>query len=106
MTSIRRFFEWFARSIRNRFSSPYKTVRVENLPANLKNKVVYVEGDWTAAFKCPCGCNDVIEFNLIDDVRPVWKIKNTKKTTISPSVWKSDGCKSHFFVRKGQVEWA
>tara|TARA_Y100000588_G_C14176642_1_gene891674 strand:- start:62 stop:382 length:321 start_codon:yes stop_codon:yes gene_type:complete len=105
MTSIRRFFKRLIRSLGIRFSSPYKTVRAENLPTNLKNKVIYIEGDWTAAFKCPCGCNDVIELNLIDDVRPVWVIKDTKKITISPSVWKKDGCKSHFFVRKGLIEW-
>lgn len=83
----------------------YRFQEVDELPKRLKERQIYVEGDWTAAFLCPCGCNDKIELNLINDTYPCWQIVDNKIATISPSINKKDGCRSHFFIRKGEVVW-
>ena len=61
-----------------------------------------------AYFNCPSGCGDIIVLPLTKSKGPNWKLKVNKigQPTLSPSVWKTDGCKSHFFVRKGKVIWA
>jgi hypothetical protein len=58
-------------------------------------------------FKCPCGCGDVLLLSLMKSIKPNWKLKADQFTlpTIYPSVWKNDGCKSHFWIRKGRVIW-
>ena len=39
--------------------------------------------------------------------RPGWKLRDHWDGTASlaPSVWRKVGCKSHFWLRKGRVEW-
>lgn len=60
-----------------------------------------------AQLKCPCGCGDVILLNLSQSRRPRWGVTSSllRKATIFPSVWRTDGCRSHFFIRRGQVDW-
>lgn len=80
-------------------------------PATLKNNVVYlVSGDgyvkW-AYLKCPCGCDDTIMLSLNKNNFPSWSVKQDKlgRATISPSINKLDGCKSHFSIKKGKLLW-
>lgn len=90
----------------------YKTLFIEDLPQNIKTKAIYIVGTkqypWQAALKCPCGCGALIQLNLLSESRPCWKFKvNTiKKITISPSIWREIGCKSHFFIHSGKIKWA
>ncbi len=66
------------------------------------------EGEnWSVGFRCPCGCGDVIELLLLPDVKPRWDIKIDfrNRPTLSPSVWKTTGCRSHFWVRSGKILW-
>src|SRR6266436_400756 len=60
-----------------------------------------------AQFRCPCGCGEIVLLNLSASRRPCWKIRNGLfgQATIMPSVWRTDGCQSHFFIRRGRVEW-
>ncbi|TAL64473.1 MAG: hypothetical protein EPN88_10905 [Bacteroidetes bacterium] len=81
-------------------------------PSTLKKNIVYVVGGpnyekW-AYLKCPCGCNDIIMLSLDNKQRPSWTIKQDKKgrVTISPSIRKLDGCKSHFMIKKGRLLWS
>lgn len=89
----------------------YRLVQVEDFPEDPKPLTVYVAGEgehqWGAAMLCPCGCGDTIELNLLSQVRPRWKVDADSKraVTLSPSVWRKKGCKSHFFVRRGRVDW-
>jgi len=59
------------------------------------------------AFKCPCGCDTTIFLNLLFDAKPRWKYYITKKgnISISPSVWRKVGCKSHFYIRESRISW-
>ncbi|MDP2762640.1 MAG: DUF6527 family protein [Sideroxyarcus sp.] len=63
--------------------------------------------DWCVGLKCPCGCRQRIELPLIKEANPRWKLRVEPDgtPTLVPSVWLQDGCRSHFFVRCGKVEW-
>lgn len=73
--------------------------------------VLHVVGDKTyqkwVYFKCPCGCGAPIMLSLSTKRRPRWSVKIDwlDRPTIDPSVWQTDGCYSHFWVRKGQIQW-
>jgi hypothetical protein len=56
---------------------------------------------------CPCGCKEVINLNLLKTVRPRWSVKEhpDRTVTLTPSVWRQKGCRSHFFLRRGRIEW-
>lgn len=64
--------------------------------------------DWSVGFHCPCGCRRRIELLLVAEARPRWDLTEDKKgrPTLSPSVWLKDGCRSHFWLRGGRIEWA
>ena len=90
---------------------PYRPERVEDLPDNPRPFVVYVAGAgknaWAASLVCPCGCDEVIELNLLQQVRPRWKVTENTDGTVSlhPSVWRDSGCRSHFIVANGAIRW-
>lgn len=74
-------------------------------------RVVYVVGEdghrWFAAFDCPCGCGEVIKLSLVPGDRPGWTLHDHVDGTasVAPSVWRQVGCKSHFWLRKGKIDW-
>lgn len=92
-------------------SAPFATLLVEDLPDDLLPRTIYLAGEgghlWCAAMLCPCGCGDVIQLNLLEAVRPYWRVRELPDGTISiePSVWRRKGCRCHFFVRGGLIEW-
>ncbi|MBL7789353.1 MAG: hypothetical protein JNL75_05910 [Chitinophagales bacterium] len=101
---VDKFVEW---------SQPeHKFVNVVEFPENVNEKTIYIVGEsiqpWLLAFNCPCGCHSIIQLDLLKDTDPCWKYKVTKKKkiNISPSIWRTSGCKSHFFVRKSKIDWA
>ncbi len=100
---VAKFAEWL--------QPEHKLVYVDELPRNVKDKTIYIVGDvkqpWLLAFNCPCGCQNLIQLNLLKDAAPCWGFKVNKKNKINiyPSVWRTTGCESHFFVRKGKIDW-
>lgn len=101
---------WF-RSCFQRKPVRYKTELVEELPDHLQALTVYVAGEgnylWFAAMICPCGCGETLHMNLLADTRPRWSVAFNSNNTISlsPSVWRQVGCRSHFFFRESEVVW-
>lgn len=98
--------------IRGFFARPYRTLIVEErLPPRLRNRILYiVEEDGyeeQAAMMCPCGCRRVLHMNLLADERPCWRVTRHDDGTASlhPSVWRKKECKSHFWLRKGHIQW-
>jgi hypothetical protein len=87
----------------------YVNKYMDTLPENLKPGLLYVEGSngeyWFATLLCPCGCKQEININLDENESPCWKLSNDEFSDLSPSLWKNNGCKSHFFLRKGEVKW-
>lgn len=96
----------------NKFQYKVEIIPDNPKPEFLKNNIIYVVGGkyyakW-AYLKCPCGCNDVIMLSLDLRKYPSWSVKQDKlgRATISPSIKKLDGCKSHFLIKKGILIWA
>ena len=63
--------------------------------------------DWCVGMRCPCGCGRKIELLVIREAKPRWdlEIDAFGRPTLAPSVWLHDGCRSHFWIRKGVVDW-
>jgi Family of unknown function (DUF6527) len=93
------------------FKPKHRIEYQEELPVLLNDKTIYIVGHpdnpWLIAFKCPCGCNSIIHLNLLVDAEPKWRFRITskKRLNISPSVWRTKGCNSHFFVRNSKIDW-
>ena len=89
----------------------YHYEHVEELPDSLETHKLYIAGEngyfWAAAMLCPCGCGDVIELNLLKKVRPCWTVREHPDSLVSlkPSVWRRQGCRSHFILRLGCIDW-
>lgn len=82
-----------------------------DLPKSLRRNTVYVvmdEGEpWYTSFICPCGCKSVLNMNLLPDESPLWQVcdHNDGTVTIKPSIFRKIGCKSHFWLRHGRIDW-
>ena len=63
--------------------------------------------DWAIGMRCPCGCGETIELALLPVVAPRWDLSVDSKgrPTLNPSIWKASGCRSHFWIRRGIVQW-
>lgn len=89
--------------------SLYINKYVESIPENLHPGLLYIEGRageyWFASLLCPCGCMQEININLDKNEAPCWKLGKSKLSDLSPSIWKKNGCKSHFFLKKGLIKW-
>jgi hypothetical protein len=88
----------------------FRIVRSEELPDKLKKHKLYAIGEgvpWLAALQCPCGCGAIVQLSLLENDRPRWRLRQEKDgtATLSPSIWRSTGCKSHFFLREGLIVW-
>ena len=103
----RRFRNWWASA----WDRPYSSVKVEELPDRLAKKTLYIAGEgphlWSVAMICPCGCGEVLQMSLLQDARPRWTVSVDSKgvPSLSPSVWRKVGCKSHFFLVGGRIQW-
>jgi hypothetical protein len=97
---------WFGRRERR-----LKAVLVEELPDRLDANTVYIAGEnghvWFVAMMCPCGCGETLHMSLLADARPRWALTQHKNGSVSlaPSVWRQVGCKSHFFLVEGRIQW-
>ena len=73
------------------------------------DRLVVVRGDqdkW-GLMRCPCGCGERLQLSLAEDRRPKWSvvIDRLGRPTVTPSVRMTDGCRAHFHLRGGRVEW-
>lgn len=68
----------------------------------IQSGVVYVNyPDRLAILLCPCGCAQEIWLSLMENESPCWKIEGN---TVTPSINRLVGCKSHFKITNGNVE--
>lgn len=116
-TSLRQSFRrgvalvrhWFAARLERHPRVRYECV--QEFPDNLKPFMLYVVGEelqlWAAAMLCPCGCGDVIAMNLLEQTSPRWSVRIDPGGSVSviPSVWRSKGCRSHFWLWESRIEW-
>lgn len=100
-----RLTEWWA--------DPRKVIEVQGelAPDQLPSRdlVLTREGGevWSVMMRCPCGCGQPVELPLIREVRPRWSLQVDKDghPTLVPSIWRREGCRAHYFVRRGKVVW-
>jgi hypothetical protein len=107
------WFYRFWRGLQRRFLRgpvALETAFVTELPSELRSDTVYVITDdgepWSAGMLCPCGCREVLYMSLLDG-SPSWSLSTHRNGTasLSPSVWRTQGCRSHFFLRRGRIDW-
>jgi hypothetical protein len=80
-------------------------------PESIRRNIVYIVGGenyvkWVY-MKCPDYCSEIIMLQITKEKYPSWEIQYDKigRVTIYPSVNKLDGCKSHFWIKKGNIQW-
>lgn len=89
----------------------FRLFACDDEPELLSAGVLYLVGpsphQWKATLLCPCGCDEQIDLNLMADTKPRWKctISSAGRVTMHPSVWRTRGCRSHFWIREGNVVW-
>lgn len=94
----------------DRNKRPYVTSYVGDFPDEALPSVLYLLGkpqkEWLAGLKCPCGCGDVIEL-VLDGHSPKWtlSVSPNGKPTLTPSIYRSIKCRSHFFLEHGKIKW-
>ena len=80
-------------------------------PEVFQKQKIYLVGEsghtWYIGLLCPCDCGEVIQLSTLKTDNPKWSfVKHWNYTiTINPSIWRISGCKSHFFIRRGIVDW-
>jgi hypothetical protein len=86
-------------------SDTYHIIESETLPSQVGPFEFYYSRRFEmAALACPCGCGHRVMLNLLDQHQ---LIIEKGIPTVSPSILVSDApCLSHFFIRRGRVEWA
>lgn len=103
-------WKWFSGLFRRK-PRPWATELAGDIPEKARPSTVYLVGEgeylWFIVFLCPCGCGELVQLNLLPDARPRWSAERHPDgtVTLSPSVWQVAGCRSHFFLRRGRVEW-
>lgn len=57
-------------------------------------------------FLCPDGCDTGLTVNLDPRSGAAWRLYRRHGTlTLFPSVWRTDGCRSHFILWKDHIFW-
>jgi hypothetical protein len=108
---MKNLLSWIRRKYHFYTASKYKYVFAVYAPEVIAESQVIIIAENgipdSLVFKCPCGCHTDIYLNLLNDAKPRWSFKISKKNkiTITPSIWRTVGCKSHFIVENSVVIW-
>ena len=109
---VKRLFNWILGFFGSK-EKGFKCKIVSELPETPIDSILYIEGNikendyWYALLKCPCSCGDIIMLNLMTDTKPCWKVSvKNKKPSVYPSIWRTKNCKSHFWLKEGNIVWA
>jgi hypothetical protein len=83
-----------------------KLQRVHHMQVKLESGILYVSEEFEiAAHLCACGCGN----KIVTPLGPTdWSFKVEKgKPTLYPSIgnWQLP-CQSHYWIRKGKIEWS
>lgn len=112
MKWLRRYFRTARELLYAWLVPPYRTLVADgDLPKTLRRRTLYIvqeDGFFEqAAMICPCGCKRTLHMNLLPDERPCWRVTRHEDgtATLSPSVWRKKDCRSHFWFRRGRVQW-
>lgn len=104
-----RLLRWIKRKLG--IASKLTLVFCEEIPDQREDSVIYVVGSdgvfWQAGMRCPCGCGTLIQLPMSKNGHPRWDLSVDSKglASLNPSVRRTNGCRSHFFVKRGEVIW-
>jgi hypothetical protein len=104
-----RLWDWILR--KPRLERIYRIKRTDDEPDRASPGVLYVIEDagqaWAAVLACPGGCGQILHMNLLPDTKPVWQLTEhlDRTVSLSPSVWRREGCGCHFFLHRGRIVW-
>lgn len=106
---------------KNLFPKSQRVVPPQELPSPFDPDTIYVcyHGDkigepYLVNFICPCGCSRecpipavTSEAKQANPSRSAWgvRIEDDNTVTIHPSVRWTSGCKAHFTITNGRVQW-
>jgi hypothetical protein len=110
---LQKIYNWFVRLFfKKEFDADkrYRFQFVNEVPDIPKKNILYFIGEegcyWQFVMLCPCGCSSLLHLNLMDEYNPYWNYEiHDDLITITPSIDRIVGCKSHFFVREGNIVW-
>lgn len=112
MSRLDRLAQWLAdRLLPAEPASGFRTARKGDPPAVLLPGRLYLVGErpvpWCAMLRCPCGCRETLHLDLLPDARPRWnvRVRPDGRASLTPSVHRTRGCRSHFFLKDGRVDW-
>ncbi len=111
MKNIRKIAEWLKSKYKYYTTPKFDFVIVEDVPDLITEGKVFIISENNhpemIIFKCPCGCKKDIHLNLLKDAKPRWSytINNKGNINLSPSIWRKVGCKSHFILHNGRINW-
>lgn len=55
---------------------------------------------------CPDGCGDILTINLDPRAGPAWRLYTDHHgASLFPSVWRDNGCESHFIIWRSRIYW-
>lgn len=57
-----------------------------------------------AHLSCP-KCGDHIQLPMAGAQRWALRVDILRRPTLAPSIWETESCGAHFFVRKGDIMW-
>lgn len=86
---------------------PEDTLFSEPLPSDHPADIALIEPEWLCQMFCPCGCSNTLHIMIARSGRPRWdySLGPQGELTLNPSIHRTVGCKSHFWVRNGVVDW-
>ncbi|WP_418705220.1 DUF6527 family protein [Anaerotignum faecicola] len=98
-------------TLMGRLKRHWKIIISNDFPLKVLPETLYIVGDIKrpqyAFFQCPCGCGRTVELNLNPETHPYWHLKLhlSGKASFTPSIWRKNGCRSHFFFSKSKIIW-
>src|SRR5689334_11603178 len=108
MNVAKKLRRWW-RNVREQFG-PYRRLRIirgDSLPSRIppRDLILARDGDedWCVGMHCPCGCGHILELLVVAEAKPRWDVAVDAqgRPTLTPSVWRLQGCRSHFWLRDG-----
>jgi hypothetical protein len=94
---------------RPRFVIRVRTTQPAAKELGVDEIVAVVAGDETKwlCFLCPCGSGEIVRLAVSSTRRPAWTYTADRlaRPTIHPSIWQLDGCRCHFWVKRGEIDW-
>ncbi len=98
--------QWFGKSEPTDYKNVIYVESLSDIPMQTGTTIYIVRNDgrkkWIV-FRCPNGCGQRIEVNLMQSKYPFWTVKvKSKKVSLWPSVI-VEGCGAHFFLSKSKI---